>query len=163
MEPLKPRKVKPAAPKVKERLLDSDEVDIPKSKKNAVKKAPSSSTLMQDFQANILQLLSKTGGGLLLGGFLLFAFQAKAKRRGQQTIPEEMLMPAIIGVAMIGAAGGFMLGMRDIIMTRLENQQPVPLFWKILFGYGIWSALFVWIPLIIAITLAITLMTIGIG
>lgn len=87
-------------------------------------------------------------GGAIATPIAIVVFGFKAMRKNQADMPQDLGMIAAIlgGGSIVGGILGGLLTAKDVVQNRTEAGKPVPFPLKLLFGFGIWSLLFVWVP-----------------
>ena len=102
-------------------------------------------------------------GGAAATPLLVFSMMGKAERRGGAGAESADLSMVFIllGSVVLGAVLGALLTAKDVVQRRLSNGQSVALPWVLLFGKGLISAIFIWMPLVILLTLAVVVLTLG--
>lgn len=102
----------------------------------------------------------KIVGGAIVTPLAVVMLVLRSKRRGNTTLPDDpiIIAVAIAGCAIVGGGLGGLLSLKDVVQTRLADGKPVSYPLKLLFGFGIWSLLLVWLPGVILSTLMITIL-----
>ena len=105
----------------------------------------------------------KIVGGAIATPVIVVVFALRSSRGGGRVLPNDPVLIAIslAACAVIGAVLGALLSLKDVVQTRLADGKPVSFALKLLFGFGLWSLLFVWFPVAIVVTLAVTILSLG--
>lgn len=100
-------------------------------------------------------------GGAIATPVIVAAVANRARRRGGVEFSSDPVMIAVLlmGCALLGAVLGGLLSMKDVVQARLAAGKPVAFPLKVLFGFGIWSLVLVWSPLVIVLVFVVTMLT----
>lgn len=94
---------------------------------------------------------------------LLVVVMKKAQKRGGPAF--DLFSPTnlalLLGSTLVGAVLGALLTTKDVVQRRMKAGDSVAFPWVLMFGKGLISLLFVWFPLVIGVTLAVTMLTLG--
>jgi hypothetical protein len=129
---------------------------MPSPKSPTTRKIPLNSrdSFIEYLISNESSILLKIVGGAIGVPLLGYSASRKGELRDQlPTDPSSMVALALVTAAVGAVMGGF-LGVKDWVQMRKAKKLPVPLIVNICFGFGIWSLLFVWVPLIFLATIA---------
>lgn len=125
-------------------------------------KVAGASTFQQIFTSD-KSIWIKMLGGAVATPLLVGSMMRKAERRGGASAESVGGSTAyiLLGSILVGAMLGALLTAKDVVQQRLANGDKVAWPWVLLFGKGLISAIFIWIPFVIGLTLAIVVLTLG--
>ncbi|MEZ6051479.1 MAG: hypothetical protein R3C02_08850 [Planctomycetaceae bacterium] len=91
----------------------------------------------------------------------ILAFKRDLLKGQSPLLKDPFLFAIVLGASfLIGGLLGASLTLKDIVRDRMSQGQTVSLSMKLLFGWGIWSVLLVWTPMIIFLALVGSLLSI---
>ena len=123
-----------------------------------VKGVPGSSTLNQLFESDKAIWLKMGGAALVLTCLALMMVMRVAEEQDPDYASPVILVVVGLLAAITGALLGLALSLKDVVASRLQAGQKVAFPLRLMFGMGVVSLLLVWVPLVIVMTLLITIL-----
>ncbi len=102
-------------------------------------------------------------GGAIATPIIVVVLVLRGATRSQVPLPDDpvIIVLALAVCTVIGAGLGGLLAMKDFVEARKSAGRPVWFPLRLLFGFGIWSLLFVWFPAMLMLGLGITILTLN--
>lgn len=99
------------------------------------------------------------GGAVITPIIFVSQLIAALDKSGSELSENPTFIAVVFAVfASVGAVLGGLLSLKDVVQTRLAHGKPVSFALKLLFGFGLKSLLYVWFPLVIVVTLVVTIL-----
>lgn len=117
--------------------------------------------MLEDIFTSDKSVWLKMLGAALATPVLLVVVMKKAQKRGGPAF--DLFSPTnlalLLSSTLVGAVLGALLTAKDVVQRRMKSGESVSLPWVLMFGKGLISLLLVWFPLVIGVTLAVTMLT----
>jgi hypothetical protein len=123
---------------------------------------PFRSTFNELFTSDRSVGLKMLGGAIVTTVFVAYQILKFSKDHADEVAKHPAAIAIILSSSAIaGALLGGILSLKDVVQIRMAEGRPVAFPLKLLFGYGVWSVLFIWSPVMIVGTFIILLLTLS--
>jgi hypothetical protein len=123
---------------------------------------PFRSTFAELFSSDKSVWLKMLGGAVVTAMFAGFQILKFGREHGDEITKRPGMIALILAIsALVGALLGGFLSLKDVVQMRMAEGRPVTLPLKLMFGYGVWSVLFIWSPTIIVGAFLIVMLTLS--